>query len=137
MIPDDVLKAFDNLCFPDKSLVWVATTGDEFPHLVPVCFVKALERNRLLIGNVFIKQTEKNIEANQKIAVGVAFNEGGWDGYMIKGKAIVRRDGETFETFKKEVLERTEGKRVLSSTIEVLVEEAYSLQPRTGKKRLH
>ncbi len=136
MIPEDVLKAFDNLCYPEKPLVWVATCSEDEPHLVPVCFVKALDDGRLLIGNVFIKRTERNIESNPRIAVGVAFKREGWDGYLLKGRAEVLREGELFESFKREVLERSGGKRELSSALLVSVEEVYSLAPKKGKKRV-
>lgn len=135
MIPKEVLEAFDNLCYPEKSLVWVATCSGGKPHLVPVCFVKALGDDRLLIGNVFIKQTERNIKANSRIAVGVAFKREGWDGYMLKGEAEILKEGEPFESFKKEVFERTKGKRKLASALLVSVAEVYSLAPRRGRKR--
>ncbi|WP_456475667.1 pyridoxamine 5'-phosphate oxidase family protein [Candidatus Pyrohabitans sp.] len=136
MIPEDVLKAFDNLCYAEKPLVWVATSCDDEPHLVPVCFVKALDDGKLLIGNVFIARTERNIESNPRIAVAVAFKREGWDGYLLKGRAEVLRKGEPFESFKREVLERSSGKRELRSALLLSVEEVYSLAPRKGRKRL-
>jgi predicted pyridoxine 5'-phosphate oxidase superfamily flavin-nucleotide-binding protein len=136
MIPPEVSEAFNNFCYPDKPLVWVATSDEGQPHLVPVCFIKALGDDRLLIGNVFIKQTEQNVAINPKIALGVAFKNGGWDGYLLKGKARVLRDDDLFEGFKEEVLERSAGKRVLESVILMEVDAVYSLKPRKGKKRL-
>lgn len=136
MIPEDVLRAFDNLCHPEKPLVWVATARGGEPHLVPVCFVKALEGGRLLIGNVFIARTERNIESNPRIAVGVAFMRDGWEGYLLKGRAEVLKEGEPFESFKQEVLARSGGKRELRSALLVSVEEVYSLAPKKGSKRV-
>ncbi len=136
MLPEGVLDVFDNLCHPDKHLVWVATKDEVGPHLVPVCFVKVIDRDRLLIGNVFSRQTEENILAGSRIAVALAYNKDGWDGYMLKGAAEVVTTGEVFEEFKREVLKRTKGKRVLNSAFLVRVEEAYSLKPRKGRKRI-
>ncbi len=136
MIPEEVLKAFDNLCHPEKPLVWVATSSKDMPHLVPVCFVKALDDGRLLIGNVFISRTEQNIESNPRIALAVAFKRNGWDGYLLKGRAEVLKEGSLFDSFKQEVLERSGGKRKLRSALLVSVEEVYSLAPRKGNKRL-
>jgi len=133
---EDVLKAFDSMCRPEKPLVWVATCSDNQPHLVPVCFVKALEDGRLLIGNVFIARTERNLRSNPRIAVGVAFKRDGWDGYLLKGRAEVLKEGELFESFRREVLERSGGKRRLVSALLVHVEEVYSLAPGSGKKRI-
>ena len=137
MIPTDVLKAFDNLCSPDKPLVWVATNGIDGPHLVPVCFVKALGEGKLLIGNVFIRETERNIELDPRVAVSVAFKgEEGWNGYMLKGRAEVLRKDRAFDEFKLELLVKSKGKREIASAIQVNVREAFSLAPRKGKKRL-
>ena len=136
MVPEEVLKAFDILCNPEKPLVWVATSRGGEPHLVPVCFVKALKDGKLLVGNVFISRTERNLEENPRIAVAIAFRREGWDGYLLKGRAEILREGELFEGFKREVLERSGGRRVLRSALLVNVEEAYSLAPRSGGKRL-
>lgn len=136
MVPEEVLKAFDNLCYAEKPLVWVATSRGGEPHLAPVCFVKVIGGGRLLIGNVFITRTERNVESNPRIAVAVAFRRRGWDGYLLKGRAEVIREGELFEDFKREVLERSGGKRELRSALLVSVEEVYSLAPRKGSKRL-
>jgi predicted pyridoxine 5'-phosphate oxidase superfamily flavin-nucleotide-binding protein len=98
--------------------------------------VKVIGGGRLLIGNVFITRTERNVESNPRIAVAVAFRRRGWDGYLLKGRAEVIREGELFEDFKREVLERSGGKRELRSALLVSVEEVYSLAPRKGSKRL-
>jgi predicted pyridoxine 5'-phosphate oxidase superfamily flavin-nucleotide-binding protein len=136
MTLNEIFKAFDNLCFPDKPLIWVATSDEGEPHLVPVCFIKALDESQILIGNVFIKETEGNLKSNPRIAVGVAFNKEGWDGYMIKGTGKILTKGKPFMDFRKEVLERSKEKRVLQSAILVTVGEIYSLKPKHGTKRL-
>ncbi len=136
MIPDEVLKAFDNLCYPDRPLIWVSTSGSDGPHLAPVCFVKSLGEDVLLIGNVFIRKTASNIRHDPRIAVGVAFQMDGWDGYLLKGTGQILDDGPVFEGFKREVLERTKGKRVLVSAVRVRVERVYSLKPGSGDKRI-
>jgi predicted pyridoxine 5'-phosphate oxidase superfamily flavin-nucleotide-binding protein len=136
MIPDEILRAFDVMCSPDKPLVWIATSGKDGPHLVPVCFIKTLDEKRLIIGNVFIKKTVENLKNDPQIAVAVAFKRDGWDGYLLKGKAEVAAEGEIFEDFKSEVLERSNGKREIKSVVLVHVAKVYSLTPRKGDKRL-
>lgn len=136
MIPKEILKAFDVMCSPDKPLAWVATTGNDGPHLVPVCFIKSLDSRRLIIGNVFIKKTVENLKNDSQIAVGIAFKQGGWDGHMLKGRAEVTTEGEVFEDFKAEVLERSNGKREIDSAIVVDIVEVYSLKPRLGSKKM-
>ncbi len=136
MIPNEILSAFDIMCSPDEPLVWVATTGEDGPHLVPVCFIKTLDEKRLIIGNVFIKKTVENLKNDSQIALAVAFKREGWDGYIVKGKAEVATEGDIFEDFKSEVLELSNGKREIKSVVVVDVEEVFSLTPRKGDKRL-
>jgi predicted pyridoxine 5'-phosphate oxidase superfamily flavin-nucleotide-binding protein len=136
MIPEKVREAFDVMCGADKPLVWISTCSDDVPHLVPVCFVKTLEDDKVIIGNVFIAKTESNIRKNSNIGVGVAFKDNGWNGYLLKGSAQVFSDGKVFGDFKNEVLEMSKGKRVLNSVIVVKIDEIYSLEPRIGGKQL-
>ncbi len=136
-IPNDVLGLFDNLCKPDRPIVWIATSVDNRPHVVPVCFIKPLDGERILVGNVFISQTEQNILKNPSVAIGVAQKEDGWDGYMLKGRAEVLKRGPIFERFKEEVFEASKGRRAPNSAISVEITEVYSLKPRSGVKRLY
>jgi hypothetical protein len=135
-IPEEVFEAFDNCCSPEKSLVWIATTSGDIPHLAPVCFVKNLGNGKLLIAYVFISKTASNIREGSKMAVGTSFRVNGYDGYLLKGRGEVLSEGELFEEFKKEVIERTSGKRVPKGVILFTTEECYSLKPSPGKKRL-
>lgn len=60
-MPDDVKNIFDNPeCDKQKALTWVSTvTEDGDPHLAPVCFVKAVGNDKLLIGVSFISDSIK------------------------------------------------------------------------------
>ena len=134
---DDYLNFFDNMCSRDRPLVWVSTiSNDGRPHLVPTCFVKPLDNNRIAIGCVFIKQTLQNVKLNSYITLAaVRFSEG-YDGYMIKGTGELADAGDAFEDLKKTVLESSKGKRIIYSTLIVTIDEVYSLKPATGSKRI-
>ncbi len=136
MMDKDVRDVFNVLCAQDKPLVWLATRDQDFPHLVPVCFVRPLDEKRLLIGNVFIKKTEQNLLKNPKVAVATAFKRNGWEGYLLKGRANILRTGTVFEEFKKQIVELSRGKRIISSALEIEVDEVYSLKPGEGRKRI-
>lgn len=137
MVSREILDSFNIMCSPDKPLVWLSTTDTEgAPHLVPVCFVKTLEDGRMIIGNVFIKRSEKNVHETGKAALALAYKDDGFKGYMVKGKAEVIHEGGLLESFRKEVLERSKGKRSVKSIIALSPEKAFSLEPRSGSKEL-
>jgi hypothetical protein len=133
---DAVLERFDARCEEDSPLTWIASVGDGEPHLAPVCFVKHLGERRLLIASVFLRKTLRNIQEGSRVALGVSFTDNGRDGYLVKGTAIVKRSGPLFQDFREEIKTLTGGKRIPRSVILVKVKEAYSLKPRTGRKKI-
>lgn len=135
-ITQEILEVFDNRCDPEKSLIWIATLSGDTPHLAPVCFVKNLGNDELLIACVFISKTASNVKNGSKMALGTSLRREGYDGYLLKGTGEVISEGGLFEDFKKEITERTSGKRVPRGVILFTAEEAYSLKPFRGKKRI-
>lgn len=131
------LGYFDNLCQREKPLIWVATTsGDGRPHVVPTCFVKPLDGETIAIGCTFVKKTVNNIKQNGQVAMAAAKFDGGYDGYMVKGKAKVVEQGAVFDRMSATVKEATGGRRTVRHVILVSVDEVYSLSPREGRKRV-
>lgn len=133
---DTILEKFDARCEEESPLTWIATVGDGEPHLAPVCFVKHLGDGKLLIASVFLRRTLNNIEEGSRVAMGISFMENGRDGYLVKGRAVVKRSGSLFEEFREEIKTITKGKRIPRSVILVKVKEVYSLKPRTGRKKI-
>ncbi|ADC65868.1 pyridoxamine 5'-phosphate oxidase-related FMN-binding protein [Ferroglobus placidus DSM 10642] len=130
----EILKFFENNCKKD-FLVWIASYGKEL-HLAPVCFVLSRE-DKLVIAYNFVKKTVENIKKNPKVAVGVAKKvEGGFDGYLVKGRAEIHEKGEFFEEIKEFVEKESGGRRSPKAAIVVYPEKVYSLKPGEGKKRL-
>jgi uncharacterized protein len=84
-----------------KNGMWdLATCADGEPNVVPVAFKDVTEDGKLLVGDVFLETTLKNIEANDgKIAISV-YDAQSLEGYQIKGKAIYITEGEIVDTFK-------------------------------------
>jgi len=134
---NDYLKFFDNMCNRERPLVWVATiSNDGRPHLVPTCFVRPLDDNRIAVGCVFIKQTLQNVKRNKHVTLAAVQFAEGYDGYMIKGTGELVDGGDVFEQLKKTVYESTKGKRTIYSTLIVTIEHVYSLKPASGSKRI-
>lgn len=131
-----IMDFFDNMCDQGKPLVWIATVAKGEPHVVPVCFVKPVGSDKVLIANNFVAKTAKNIAQGSKVALGAVRFAGGFYGYMLKGSAEVLESGELFESIKKLVEEKTKGKRSPVSAILVYIEKIYSLKPGAGRKRV-
>ncbi len=135
VMPDEVIKTFENPdCDKQKTLTWVSTvTKDGDPHLAPVCFVKAIGNDKLLIGVSFISKTASNIKNGSRVAVGNAVYP---NGYMIKGSGEVMDSGKYFDDFKERINRRFGGKIKPKAVLLVSVEEIYHLKPSEGKKRI-
>lgn len=132
---DEIIKMFDNTdCDKTKVLTWIASvTKEGDPHLAPVCFVKPIDKDKLLIGVSFISKTALNIKNGSRVAVGNAAYP---NGYMIKGKAEIFKQGSYFDDFKERIEKRFGGKIKPKAVLLVSVEEVYHLKPAEGKKRI-
>jgi predicted pyridoxine 5'-phosphate oxidase superfamily flavin-nucleotide-binding protein len=132
---DEVIKTFENVdCDKTKALTWVATvTKEGDPHLAPVCFIKPIDQDKLLIGISFITRTASNIKNGSKVAIGNAVYP---NGYMVKGKGKVLTEGKYFEDFKERIDKRFGGKIKPKAALLVDIEEIYHLKPAEGKKRI-
>ena len=84
-----------------KNNMWdLATCADGEPNVVPVAFKDVTEDGRLVVGDVFLETTLKNIKANDgKIAIS-AYDAQNLEGYQIKGTAEYETEGEIVNTFK-------------------------------------
>ena len=84
-----------------KNGMWdLATCAGGEPNVVPVAFKDVTEDGKLVVGDVFLETTLKNIKANDgRIAVS-AYDAQSLEGYQIKGTAEYVTEGEIVNTFK-------------------------------------
>ena len=84
-----------------KAGMWVlATCLDGEPNVVPVAFKDVTEDGKLIVGDVFLETTLKNIkESNGKIAIS-AYDSQSLEGYQIKGTAEYVTEGPVVDNFK-------------------------------------
>jgi len=84
-----------------KESMWdLATCANGEPNVVPVAFKDVTEDGKLIVGDVFLETTLKNIKANDgKIAIS-AYDAQSLEGYQIKGTAEYVTEGELVDTFK-------------------------------------
>jgi len=134
-LPDAAINMFSNAaCEKEKPFSWVSTVDkDGSPHVVPACFVKPLDKNKLAISINFATKTAENIKQRKKVAVGVAVP---YDGFMIKGSGEITTSGPVFQDVSERVTKRFGGKIKAQAALVVNVEKVYSLKPAPGKKRL-
>lgn len=84
-----------------KESMWdLATCADNEPNVVPVAFKDVTDDGKLVVGDVFLETTLKNIRENGgKIAIS-AYSAENLEGYQIKGTASYVTEGEVVATFK-------------------------------------
>ncbi len=78
-----------------KNGMWdLATCSNGNPNVVPVAFKDVTDDGKLVVGDVFLETTLKNIEENDgEIAIS-AYDAQSLEGYQIKGFAQYVREGE-------------------------------------------
>ncbi len=84
-----------------KTGMWdLATCADGEPNVVPVAFKDVTPDGTLVVGDVFLDTTLKNLAANQgKIAVSV-YDGQTLEGYQVKGTAQYVTEGDVVAAFK-------------------------------------
>ena len=94
MLNESVIKVL-------KNGMWdLATCADGEPNVVPVAFKDVTEDGKLIVGDVFLETTLKNIkENNGKIAIS-AYDAQSLEGYQIKGTAEYVTEGAIVDAFK-------------------------------------
>lgn len=84
-----------------KNNMWdLATCTNGEPNVVPVAFKDVTDDGKLIVGDVFLDTTLKNIKNNDgKIAISV-YDAQNLEGYQIKGVAEYVSESELVNTFK-------------------------------------
>ena len=84
-----------------KGGMWdLATCANGEPNVVPVAFKDVTADGKLVVGDVFLDTTLKNLAANNgRIAVSV-YDAQNLEGYQVKGTAQYVTEGEAVSTFK-------------------------------------
>ena len=83
-----------------KSSMWdLATCGGNEPNVVPVAFKDVTEDGKLVVGDVFLETTLKNLQEGGRIAISV-YDAKSLEGYQIKGSAEYVTEGPVVNTFK-------------------------------------
>lgn len=112
----------------------LATCSDNQPNVVPVAFKDVTADGKLVIGDVFLETTLKNLQASDgKIAISV-YNATSLEGYQIKGTAEYVTSGELVETFKKAVETMFHGAATAKGALIVTPEQVIVTTPGAENK---
>lgn len=80
------------------SLMYVSTCADNVPNVVPVG-LKSVEDGKIIIGDILLNTTLKNISANSNIALAVSDTKT-MTGYQIKGTVEYFTEGKYVDSYK-------------------------------------
>lgn len=112
----------------------LATCSDNQPNVVPVAFKDVTADGKLVIGDVFLETTLKNLQTNGgKISISV-YNATSLEGYQIKGTAKYVTSGELVETFKKAVETMFHGAATAKGALIVTPEQVIVTTPEAENK---
>lgn len=119
-----------------KNGMWdLATCANCEPNVVPVAFKDVTEDGKLVVGDVFLDTTLKNIkENNGKIAIS-AYDTKNLEGYQVKGTAEYLTEGELVNTFKAMVEKMFNGAATAKGALVITPVKVIVTTPGTDNKK--
>lgn len=119
-----------------KNGMWdLATCANGEPNVVPVAFKDVTADGKLVVGDVFLETTLKNIRENAgKIAISV-YDAQSLEGYQIKGTAEYLTEGEIVDTFKAMVEKMFNGAATAKGALVITPEKVIVTTPGADNKK--
>ena len=119
-----------------KNGMWdIATCADGEPNVVPVAFKDITDDGKLIVGDVFLDTTLKNIRENDgRIAIS-AYDAQKLEGYQIKGTAEYLTDGEIVDNFKAMVEKMFNGAATAKGALVITPEKVIVTTPGADNKK--
>lgn len=129
MLNENVIKVL-------KNSMWdLATCADGQPNVVPVAFKDVTEDGKLVVGDVFLETTLKNLQANHgRIAISV-YDAASLVGYQIKGTAQYVSEGEVVDAFKEMVEKMFNGAATAKRALIITPEKVIVTTPGADNKK--
>lgn len=129
MLNENVVKVL-------KNGMWdLATCANNEPNVVPVAFKDVTDDGKLVVGDVFLETTLKNLKANQgKIAISV-YDAQSLEGYQIKGVAQYVTEGELVSTFKAMVEKMFNGAATAKGALVITPDKVIVTTPGADNKK--
>ena len=119
-----------------KESMWdLATCANGEPNVVPVAFKDVTSDGKLVVGDVFLDTTLKNLTANGgKIAISV-YDAKSLEGYQIKGVAEYVTEGDVVKTFKAMVEQMFNGGATAKGALIITPEKVIVTTPGVDNKK--
>lgn len=119
-----------------KESMWdLATCANGEPNVVPVAFKDVTPDGKLVVGDVFLDTTLKNLDANGgKIAISV-YDAKSLEGYQIKGVAEYVTEGDVVKTFKAMVEQMFNGGATAKGALVITPEKVIVTTPGADNKK--
>lgn len=118
-----------------ESMWDLATCAGNEPNVVPVAFKDVTADGKLVVGDVFLETTLKNLQANGgKIAIS-AYDAKSFEGYQIKGIAEYVTEGEVMTTFKNMVEKMFNGAATAKGALIITPEKVIVTTPGADNKK--
>lgn len=119
-----------------KENMWdLATCADGEPNVVPVAFKDVTEDGRLIVGDVFLETTLRNLKDNgNRIAVS-AYDAKTLEGYQIKGTAEHLTEGDIVDAFKRAVEQMFDGAATAKGALIITPERVIVTTPGGENKK--
>ena len=120
-----------------KASMWdLATCANGEPNVVPVAFKDVSEDGKLLVGDVFLETTLRNLQANGgKIAISV-YSAATLEGYQIKGTAEYLTSGPVVDAFKAAVEAMFQGAATAKGALVITPEQVIVTTPGAENKKV-
>ncbi len=119
-----------------KNNMWdLATCANGEPNVVPVAFKDVTDDGKLVVGDVFLDTTLKNIQNNDgKIAISV-YDAKNLEGYQIKGVSEYVSEGELVNTFKAMVEKMFNGAATAKGALIITPQKVIVTTPGADNKK--
>jgi predicted pyridoxine 5'-phosphate oxidase superfamily flavin-nucleotide-binding protein len=119
-----------------ESMWDLATCAGGEPNVVPVAFKDVTPDGKLVVGDVFLETTLKNIRANGgRIAISV-YDAKSLEGYQIKGIAEYVTEGDVVNTFKAMVEKMFNGAATAKGALIITPEKVIVTTPGADNKKV-
>ena len=119
-----------------KASMWdLAACANGEPNVVPVAFKDVTSDGKLVVGDVFLDATLKNLAADGgKIAISI-YDAKSLEGYQIKGTAEYVTEGDTVKTIKTMVEQMFNGGATAKGALIITPEKIIVTPPGAGNKK--
>lgn len=120
-----------------KENIWdLATCSAGVPNVVPVALKDVTDDGKLVVGDVFLNTTLRNLAANGgRIAISV-YDAKTLEGYQIRGTAEHVSDGPVVAMFKAVVEQMFQGAATAKGALVITPETVIVTTPGTGNKKV-